>query len=63
MERDRRFDFAELNQLRETLLSIWRTATSELDSCDDPKVRPALEQRQAQLENMIERVSESMAMV
>ena len=62
ISRDLRFDYDELEQLKETLLASWSGVTKQLDACEDPKARPTLEQRQASLENMIERVTESFAM-
>lgn len=61
IHRDLRFDFRELKQLKETLVSNWSAVSKELETCEDPKARRALEDRQAKLENMIERVTESCA--
>ena len=63
MEHDLRFDYDELDQLRETLVANWSSATNELEICQDPERRQALEVRQARLEAMIERVTESFAML
>jgi len=62
IDRDLRFDYDELEQLRETLVANWSNVTQDLDVCHDPKARHALEDRQSKLENIIERVTESFAM-
>ncbi len=62
MDHDLRFDFNELDQLREILVSNWSNVTAEIDACRDPQIKQALEARQARLETMIERVTESFAM-
>ena len=62
MEHDLRFDFDELDQLREILVANWSNVSRELEACTDPQQRQALEGRQSRLENMIERVTESFAM-
>ncbi len=62
MDHDLRFDFDELDQLKEILVSNWSNVTREIETCHDPHARAALEDRQAKLENMIERVTESCAM-
>ena len=58
---DLRFDFDELDQLREILVANWSNITQEIDACGDPQARHALEVRQGKLESMIERVSEACA--
>jgi len=63
IDRDLRFDFDELEQLRETLVASWSGITKELETCHDPKKRAMLEDRQSKLENMVERVTESFAMM
>ncbi len=62
MEHDLRFDFNELDQLREILVANWSNVTKEIEACHDPQTHAALEARQSRLENMIERVTESFAM-
>jgi len=62
MDHDLRFDFNELDQLRETLVANWSGVTREIEACRDAQTRHTLEARQAMLENMIERVTESFAM-
>lgn len=62
MDHDLRFDFDELDQLREILVANWSNVTKEVNACGDPQTRQTLEARQARLENMIERVTESFAM-
>ncbi len=62
MEHDLRFDFDELDQLREILVANWNNVSRELEACTDPQQRQVLEARQSRLENMIERVTESFAM-
>ena len=62
MANDLTFDFAELDQLRETLVGSWTNATSEVAACTDPQARKKLEARQAVLESMIDRVTETCAM-
>lgn len=63
MDHDLRFDYDELEQLRETLVSNWSNVTKEIETCKDLQARMALEARQSRLENMIERVTESFAMI
>jgi hypothetical protein len=63
MAHDLRFDFDELDQLREILVANWSNATSEVAACRDPQAKQKLEARQASLESMIERVSEACAML
>ncbi len=58
---DLRFDFDELDQLREILVADWSNITQEIDACRNPQARHALELRQGKLESMIERVSEACA--
>jgi hypothetical protein len=62
MDHDLRFDFDELDYLRETLVANWSSVTKEIEACHDPQTRQTLEARQSKLENMIERVTESFAM-
>ncbi len=62
MDHDLRFDYDELDQLREILVANWSNVSKELEACRDPQAREALEARQSRLENMIERVTESFAM-
>lgn len=62
MDHDLRFDFDELDQLRETLVSNWTRVSKEIEVCQDPQTKQTLEARQTRLENMIERVTESFAM-
>jgi hypothetical protein len=59
---DLTFDFAELDQLRETLVANWTNATGEVAACPDPPAKKKLEARQAKLESMIDRVTENCAM-
>jgi len=63
MAHDLRFDFDELDQLREILVANWSNATSDAAACPDPVGKKKLEARQAALECMIERVSEACAML
>jgi hypothetical protein len=63
MAHDLRFDFDELDQLREILVANWSNATSEAAACPDPQAKKKLEARQNTLESMIERVSEACAML
>jgi hypothetical protein len=62
MDHDLRFDFDELDQLREILVSNWTSVSKEIEVCQDPQTKQTLEARQSRLENMIERVTESFAM-
>lgn len=62
MANDLRFDFDELDQLREILVASWTNASSEAAACPDPQLRTKLEARRAALESMIERVAEACAM-
>jgi hypothetical protein len=62
MANDRTFDFVELDQLREILVANWTNATNEAAACPDPRAKKKLEARQAALESMIDRVTESCAM-
>jgi len=62
MHRDLRFDFDELEQLREMLVASWTGISKELDVCHDRETKQMLEERQSQLENMIERITESFVM-
>jgi hypothetical protein len=62
MDHDLRFDFDELDQLREILVANWSNVSKEMEACRDPQTRLTLEARQSRLENMIERVTESFAM-
>jgi hypothetical protein len=62
MTNDLTFDFAELDQLRETLVANWTTATNEVAGCPDPAARKKLEAHRATLESMIDRVTETCAM-
>jgi hypothetical protein len=62
MDHDLRFDFDELDQLREILVSNWTRVSKEIEVCQDPQTKQTLEARQSRLENMIERVTESFAM-
>jgi hypothetical protein len=59
---DLRFDFDELDQLREILVANWTNATSEVAACPDPQAKKKLEARQVALESMIERVAEACGM-
>lgn len=63
LARDLRFDFDELDQLREILLANWSSAANELATCHDPATQRTVETRRAMLESMIEKVSESCAML
>ena len=58
---DLRFDFDELDQLREILVANWTSASGEVAACHDRQARERVEARQAALESMIERVSETCA--
>jgi len=62
MANDLRFDFDELDQLREILVANWTNASSEVAACLDPQAKKKLEARRAALESMIERVAEACAM-
>lgn len=62
MANDLTFDFAELDQLRETLVANWTNASNEVAACSDPQAKKKLEARQATLESMIDRVTETCAM-
>ena len=62
MANDLTFDFAELDQLRETLVANWTNATNEVAACPDPQTRKKLEARQTTVESMIDRVTETCAM-
>jgi hypothetical protein len=62
MTNDLTFDFAELDQLRETLVASWTNATREVAACPDPQAKKKLEAQQATLESMIDRVTETCAM-
>lgn len=62
MAHDLRFDFEELDQLREILVADWSNVSKEIEACHNPQTRQTLEARQSRLENMIERVTESFAM-
>lgn len=62
MDHDLRFDFDELDQLREILVANWSNVSKEIEACHDAQTCQTLEARQARLENMIERVTESFAM-
>jgi hypothetical protein len=59
---DLRFDFDELDQLREILVANWTNVTKEAEACSDPHAKQALETRQKKLESMLERVTEAFAM-
>jgi hypothetical protein len=59
---DLRFDFDELDQLREILVANWSSASSEVAACPDPQARKKLEARRDALESMIERIAEACAM-
>jgi hypothetical protein len=63
MARDIRFDLDELDQLREILVSNKRSIGDESASCQDPRTRSSLQNRQLLLESMIEKVSEACAML
>lgn len=62
MANDLTFDFAELDQLREILVANWTNATNEVAACPDPQEKNKLQARQATLESMIDRVTETCAM-
>jgi hypothetical protein len=62
MANDLTFDFVELDQLREILVANWTNASNEVAACPDPQARKKLEARQAALESMIDRVTETCAM-
>jgi len=62
MANDLTFDFTELDQLRELLVANWTNATGEVAACSDPLAKKKLEARQAMLESMIDRVTETCAM-
>ena len=62
MANDLTFDFVELDQLREILVANWTAATNEVAACADPQTLKKLEARQAALESMVDRVTESCAM-
>jgi hypothetical protein len=59
---DLRFDFDELDQLRETLVANWTNVSKEAEACSDPQAKQTLEARQRKLESMLERVTEAFAM-
>ena len=59
---DLRFDFNELDQLREILVANWTNASGEITACNDVQGKKKLEARRAALESMMERVSETCAM-
>jgi hypothetical protein len=61
VDHDLRFDFDELDQLKEILMASWTNTSREIETCHDPQARQILEARQSRLENMIERVTESFA--
>lgn len=63
MARDIRFDLDELDQLREILVSNKRRIGDEAASCQDPRTRSRLQNRQLLFEAMIEKVSEACAML
>jgi hypothetical protein len=44
------------------LVANWTNATNEAAACPDPRAKKKLEARQAALESMIDRVTESCAM-
>jgi hypothetical protein len=62
MANDLTFDFTELDQLRELLVAAWTSVSSEVAACLDPQTKTKLEARQATLESMIDRVTETCAM-
>jgi len=62
MANDLRFDFDELDQLREILVANWSNAASGVAASTDPQAKQKLEARRAALESMIERVAEACAM-
>ncbi len=63
MARDLRFDFDELEQLQEILISNQRSLRDQLSRCVDTKTEKKLQARQSLLESMIEKVSEACAML
>lgn len=63
LARDLRFEFDELDQLREILLANWSNAANELAVCHDPATQQTIEARRSMLESMIEKVGESCAML
>ena len=63
MAKDLSFDSVELDQLREILIANWTDTTRETAACPDLQVRKKLEARQAMLESMMDRVTETCAML
>ncbi|MBZ5655604.1 MAG: hypothetical protein LAO56_10040 [Acidobacteriia bacterium] len=62
MANDLTFDFTELDQLRDLLVAAWTNSSTEVAACLDPQTKTKLEARQATLESMIDRVTETCAM-
>jgi hypothetical protein len=63
MAHDLRFDFDELDQLRDILVANQRLLEIEASDCKDTGQQKHLQARQALLESMIEKVSEACAML